>query len=293
MPNTNNHMPNYYSQLLQNDPRAAIGRIFTENQKQILEIGKAAQSQHKQLADAFKASIPQIDALEQHQKFANNFIHQFTNRNKGFSDLIRHLADGLKLRIQEDKESLQKLANIGWYIDSDMPFDFPEKFARAIEDGDEQHVVEVLKEYFRDQLDVIEQKLVSAYPNRKNIFEDAFNAHRDEKFTLSVPVLLTQADGMWHDAFQANLFMSRDRRKTVGTVLTDKDQTSFEALYIEPLFLSSLPLWQSQHERDVSFNELNRHQILHGEVIDYGTEQNSLKIIAFLNYLLWILNHTD
>ena len=35
--------------------------------------------------------------------------------------------------------------------------------------------------------------------------------------------------------------------------------------------------------------ELNRHQVLHGEVVDYGTEENSLKAISLLNYCATVL----
>ena len=37
------------------------------------------------------------------------------------------------------------------------------------------------------------------------------------------------------------------------------------------------------------FSELNRHQVLHGEVTEYGTEQNSLKAISLLNYCAFVL----
>ena len=125
------------------------------------------------------------------------------------------------------------------------------------------------------------------------MLEDAFNAHREGKFTLSVPVLLIQADGMWYDKFQSNFFSSKARDQTVKSVLSTNAQRFFKALYFKPLFSSSLPLWQSESEREASFDELNRHQVLHGEVVDYYTEQNSLKIIAFLNCLEWVLKHLD
>ena len=43
------------------------------------------------------------------------------------------------------------------------------------------------------------------------------------------------------------------------------------------------PLWANERERPSSFNALNRHQVLHGESVDYATEQNSFKAIALLD----------
>jgi len=59
------------------------------------------------------------------------------------------------------------------------------------------------------------------------------------------------------------------------------------------ILMHNHPLWQSSSERGSSFKGLNRHQILHGEVIDYGTRRNSLKTIAFLSWLNWVLGASD
>ncbi len=46
-----------------------------------------------------------------------------------------------------------------------------------------------------------------------------------------------------------------------------------------------LPITKSAYEREAGFNQLNRHQVVHGESLDYGTETNSLKAISFLFYI--------
>ena len=50
-----------------------------------------------------------------------------------------------------------------------------------------------------------------------------------------------------------------------------------------------MPLALSSKDRSIGFSELNRHQIIHGEVTDYGTEENSLKAVAFLNFCALVL----
>jgi len=51
----------------------------------------------------------------------------------------------------------------------------------------------------------------------------------------------------------------------------------------------TLPISASEHERGDAFVGLNRHQVLHGESTQYGTEMNSLKAISLLNYVAHIL----
>ena len=66
----------------------------------------------------------------------------------------------------------------------------------------------------------------------------------------------------------------------------------YTANYLHPLEVT-LPLWMSKGDRAKRrdlFVRLNRHQVLHGEPVDYGTEENSLKAISLLNYLHWILS---
>ena len=123
------------------------------------------------------------------------------------------------------------------------------------------------------------------------MLRDAFNAHREGKYNLSVPVFLTQADGMWGEKFSTNLFSHNGRKTAVSDDILQVKYGLFKSIF--SLFLTPLPLWKSESERESSFNELNRHQVLHGEVVDYGTEQNSLKVISFLSCLCWVLNDQD
>ena len=46
----------------------------------------------------------------------------------------------------------------------------------------------------------------------------------------------------------------------------------------------------SDNSSNVSLtNVLNRHEVLHGESVDYGTEINSLKAISLLYYIASVL----
>ena len=67
---------------------------------------------------------------------------------------------------------------------------------------------------------------------------------------------------------------------------------TFRHALLSPLS-QPLPISASKHERDESFNELNRHQVMHGESLGYGTEINSLKAISLLNYVTQVLRLDD
>ena len=52
-----------------------------------------------------------------------------------------------------------------------------------------------------------------------------------------------------------------------------------------PLIMS----WRQRQQEPDGWSHLNRHRVLHGEVTDYGTEENSLKAISLLNYCALVL----
>lgn len=85
------------------------------------------------------------------------------------------------------------------------------------------------------------------------------------------------------------LFTKKDKTATYVETITSN---AFRSALLFPLS-HSLPISASEHERGEIFNELNRHQLLHGEVVDYGTEINSLKSISLLNYVTQVLRLDD
>ncbi len=67
---------------------------------------------------------------------------------------------------------------------------------------------------------------------------------------------------------------------------------TLEAAFLSP-FAETLPISASEDERDDRFSGLNRHMILHGESLDYGTRINSLKAISYINYVTQVLKMDD
>ena len=63
---------------------------------------------------------------------------------------------------------------------------------------------------------------------------------------------------------------------------------TYGAALLSPL-AETLPIGASEYERPTGFDELNRHMVLHGESLDYGTKINSLKAISLINYVAHVL----
>ena len=192
--------------------------------------------------------------------------------------------------IQVDRRLVSDLVERGWYPDPRMA---PIQLAllSSYSDSEPDAIEEIMKEVFRERLDSIEAKLVVEYPKRAAILQEAFDAHREFKYNLSVPVLLTQADGIWHDRIDLNLF-SGDLENAINALAVQvKDANSRE--FVFALITPDWPLVLSKKNRPDDFSGLNRHLVMHGEATDYGTEDNSLKAVAFINYCAFVLAESE
>ena len=195
------------------------------------------------------------------------------------------------LDVRSRQEALEKMAEFGWYCDPEMPLFAPTEVARALLEEDPEKVARAIGSCFHRRADAIEATATTAFPRRAHILRDAFEAHREGKYNLSVPVLLAQADGMWADRFAGSVFMVAGRASGVANCIQQSHARFFEPLI--GLFGEPIPLWKSEKDRGPGFAELNRHQVLHGAVVDYGTERNSLKVISFLSFLCWVLDSSS
>ncbi len=63
---------------------------------------------------------------------------------------------------------------------------------------------------------------------------------------------------------------------------------TLKSAILSPLTLK-LPISASEKDRGSDFIGLNRHQVLHGEVVDYNTKINSLQAISCINYMSQVL----
>lgn len=181
--------------------------------------------------------------------------------------------------------SLHSLAMQGWYLDPEWPLPTSLELARQIADGSKEDVTRWLVDHYRSRIDALEEQLCSQHPKRARIFERAFAAHRAGHYELSVPVLLSQADGIAHDLCERELYSRRPDKGLQGLI---DSQDALESLFASALAAPS-PVNATKDERGQDFSGLNRHLVLHGIDVGYGSEENSLKALSLVNYVSFAL----
>lgn len=178
------------------------------------------------------------------------------------------------------KDNLVALAEAGWYLDSDMAVADIVNFKKDLENEAAEEVAADLFGYFSSAVDRIEATLCSNHPNRAHLLKEAFVAHRQGMYSLSIPALFAQADGICFDLTGHYIFSGRN----IGRIAKRLNPATLERAYLEPL-LRVIPVNDSSNQRRFVSQNLNRHAVMHGECTDFPSEANSLKAISFVNFV--------
>ena len=229
--------------------------------------------------NTFKKSLdPIIAGQERLKRLLQSIAPALEQLQKSFQDLP-----------PQTQEALLLLGNHGWYFDLKMSLSGLLKFKIALSEGSLKEVEEALIEHFEGRVDDIENSIIKKFPKRGKVIGAAFNAHQREEYELSIPVFLAQTDGICKEVTGQYLFMKRNNKPgTANYVKQVALVDTFKGALLNPLS-QTLPIGASKHQRAEDFNELNRHMVLHGESLDYGTKTNSLKAISLINYVVQVL----
>ncbi|GIV65173.1 MAG TPA: hypothetical protein DCE76_07100 [Anaerolineaceae bacterium] len=225
------------------------------------------------------------------QPLLSNFRIQIENI---ISPALENFLESFRLLPEHTQVALLTLGNHGWFFDLEMPLPFLWELENALNEGDTTEAETALVDYFRENLQSIENRFTAKFPHRAKIINSAFNAHKRGEYELSIPIFLAQTDGVCYEVINQYLFMRvRGEKKPSTAIYVDSIASdTFRHALLSPLS-QPLPISASKNERDKSFNELNRHQVMHGESLDYGTEINGLKSVSLLNYVTQVLRLDD
>jgi hypothetical protein len=218
----------------------------------------------------------------------------FNNLNKTIFQAITGIHNFLETTMPKaTRITLILLAQNGWYISLDMPIsqliEFTDELL-SLDDNKERRekIDKVMSSYYTGHIETIRDDIIKYFPHRKKIIDSAINAHKRCEYELSVPVILSQADGICQELIGIQLYKRINKGKQVTPKTAEFVKQFASDTYMTALlqpFCELLPISSSENERKQLGNILNRHAILHGESYEYDIEINSLKAISLINYV--------
>lgn len=271
-------------------------------------MNKLTGSQREELIKLMGEMIePHIPALSDAFQRFGNWLEDISKKHSSLiSQLV--LADWAEVskRLEEMPQRSKKAMNTafvqGWFFNWQGSLQTVLGLIDSIEAaGDDQNQIDtILKEHFIEYIDYYSGQLSDAYPERKSAIDSAVSAHKtlgDSGYFLSIPVFLAQADGIFSEVCEISMAMGKSQKKPevkgVEFIRSRIGEDGEASDLLSPLFnLHESDLLKSEGARNsefdrtgVVFNALNRHQVLHGEVSNYGTELNSLKAFSLLAFV--------
>lgn len=266
-----------------------VGSSLLQIRQQLIKSVEPVLQSQIQMSDMLKDLSLSFDNLN--QSLFSNFRIQIENL---ISPVLENFLESFRQLPEHTQAALLTMGNHGWFFDLEMPLPFLWELENVLNEGDIKEAEAALVDYFRENLQSIENRFTVKFPHRAKIINSAFNAHKRGEYELSIPIFLAQTDGICYEVINQYLFMRvRGEKKPRTAIYVDTIASdTFRHALLSPLS-QPLPISASQNERNESFNELNRHQVMHGESLDYGTEINGLKSISLLNYVAQVLRLDD
>lgn len=264
------------------EAEAAMQRAFESIKSSFANIAE-------QIRPVISATLTKLPDLSwQFERWRQEYANQW-------APVARQLAEASRQLPPRISSALLALGERGWYLDGGLGMSELWGIEDWLSAGNVEAVEGFLVGHYESRLSEIEDELAKSAPKREKILRSAIAAHRRGEYELSVPVLLAQADGVCVDLTNFHLFI-KDRKlgaPEVARWAADASLDAFSAALLSPL-TQALPIGASGDERErrmreveqANWVELNRHLVLHGESVNYGTQVNSLKAISLINYLV-------
>ncbi len=208
-------------------------------------------------------------------------IHSTTGTIQGIGRAVERSTELLRERIAS-------IVQQGWFIDEDMTLVSVRELERAFSSGQFSTAEKILIDYYRGAGEDIVARVCSKAPHRAGLIRDAWGAHKDGKYTLSIPVLLLQADGIVADRRKGRQLFSKSPEKSIAGLIKAAPKGSSDWVFLAAYEKDS-PFSKNTDQLPKGFDGLNRHEVLHGLSTSYASEVNSLRALSALGYVDFVL----
>jgi hypothetical protein len=198
------------------------------------------------------------------------------------SQYMKELLEQWKVERLKAPESLTYVLQQGWYL----PFFVNEATINFLADeikignvlSADQHIISILDE----NSEVEFQKLVTRFPTRAKAIIAAFTAHQRGEYYLSIPVFFAQTEGICNEIVGSRFFKVKKGKPTTMIWASTSEHSDYINLIVKPL----IEVGETRRrQKQGKPSGANRHDVLHGDSVDYGTKVNSFKAFSLLTYL--------
>lgn len=173
------------------------------------------------------------------------------------------------------EENINLLCNYGWYISGKTRMKEISLFCQLIKSEKIEEAEKLMINFYRENKSKLVKQIIKKHPEREIILNEALKAHSKKMFNSSTILFLSQADGIT----DAKIF--RGSKVFKNNIDMKKNHPIINLIGKE----TSLNVDTRKEDKTNYFTNLNRHGVMHGLEINYGTEVNSLRALSFLCFV--------
>lgn len=288
-----------FSQLQQPPIDLSVLKLPEELSSSLKRFQPAIENWNRQMVAIYQTMVQPIQKLQEFYKKAMEPARQLTewlNKQAYYIAQVTNKAlISLKERDEEEAVMLQEinkeLIPYGWVFSPSLPAFSMKKIYLQLKGKGVKAVIGTFTEYFTNQVckQIIKRICSkSEFNTRSHLIRDAFQAHCEEKYTLSVPVFLAQTEGAFMDYFENKLYSSRKKK------YLKKSSSSFKLINVAiesfEVFIQDVLAKTYGVKEKIPEGIFARHPILHGGSTDYGMKENSIRAILLLDYVSFIIS---
>lgn len=243
------------------------------------------------------ATIKGIDFGDNNPKAIKVIFHDIVSPEsiKAISEHIKKAFEPFQKAVAKFTQELEKLpestrilAEYGWYLPFDIHPPIINYYVKELKEGNVAFVDEEMVAFLDQELHRIEDSLIFKFPHRKAPLLAAINAHRNANYYLSIPVFFIQIEGICLELTGKRFFkisgnQTKGYEPATAEWITSQQAGEIFNILLEPLKHTGIVRGKQDIQKPIG---INRHDVLHGDSIDYGENKlNSYKALSLLNYL--------
>jgi len=223
-----------------------------------------------------------------------SFVRMLENHNNQ-----KKVNEGVK-KFKKGLGNLKLLVDLDWYVSTKVLDGYElntiSELSKATNKNNIQQIEEYIIASFDERKIKIFDYLRKTFPSRINLLEEIENLYKSNYYSALIILCYSQADGICMDQWKIGFF---DSDKKNGYKLKIKKLKTRKKQFSRSI---SNQLRQNKNEiTRSSFNSkyndqsnviksFNRHLVMHGHSIEYGTKTNAIRAILLLEFICDLVN---
>ena len=204
--------------------------------------------------------------------------------NPEVEKLIKNWTETLTKYYGLSQNGLTSIANYGWYIDARITLGHANDLMERAINGEVQFLDNYFSKYYGENMEHLAESITKRQNSREKIVMEGVQCHNEGKYYASTILFLSQADGTCN----GQLFRTKKEKESLKKYLAKTESRSFNNILFQ-MITSENTIDEGYSKKEKNGNSLNRHSVVHGLDVDFGTRINSLKAFSLLTFVTdWV-----